>query len=267
MRWAISCNSANILSHLRGLGYTVPPELIQDCPEEMKDYFFGEYPLRQVPKFFHPVLPDLPAPSDDEEELCERDQPMTVVDARSVIEVSSLYCMMWRDISLSCFPSSFLDPSNHYPIDQIVHINLSRNSLTSVPAVLFQLPSLESLDISHNDIGALPSIECWSLRIKLEVLIASYNSLGGDRQLTQVVIPRQQGGSSLLIFRSLWFVDLSHNDLPTFPNWIFHFPELSHIDLRHNEKVSFKKNFLKGGGGGFGLWMDLILVCILPLSL
>lgn len=243
MRWAISCNSGNILTHLRGLGYTVPMELIQECSEEMRDYYFGEYPLRLVPKFFHPTLPDIPAPSDDEDELCERDQPMTMVDPRPVLEVSALYCMMWRDISLSCFLPSFLDSASHYPIDQIVHINLSHNCLTSVPPALFQLHNLESLDISHNDIGVLPGVEMWGHRIKLEVLIASYNSLRGDRQLSQTSLPRQQGGNALM-FRSLWFLDLSRNNLSSFPYWIFCFPELSHIDLRYNEQVCSGARFM-----------------------
>ena len=251
MKWAINCNSGNILTHLRGLGYTVPAELIQEYPAEMRDYFFGEYPLRPVPTFFHPPLPDLPAPSDDEDELCERDQPISVVDARPVLEVSPFYHLMWRDISLSCFLPSFLEPSPHYPIDQIVHISLSRNGLTSLPVALFQLPSLESLNVSHNEIVALPGVEVWNHRGRLEVLIASHNLLrgsgggggggggGGDRgQLSQVSLPRGgQGG--VVVMRSLWFVDLSRNYLSAFPGWVFHFPELSHLDLRYNEQVCF----------------------------
>ncbi len=43
MEWAILTNSANILSHLRLLGYSIPLDIIEKYPTVIRDYLIGEY--------------------------------------------------------------------------------------------------------------------------------------------------------------------------------------------------------------------------------
>lgn len=42
MEWAISTNSANILTHLRDLGYPIPLDIIEKYPLVIRDYLLGE---------------------------------------------------------------------------------------------------------------------------------------------------------------------------------------------------------------------------------
>ena len=46
MEWAIATNSANILTHLRDMGYPIPLEVIQKYPLIIRDYLLGK-PLPQ----------------------------------------------------------------------------------------------------------------------------------------------------------------------------------------------------------------------------
>ena len=42
MEWAIASNSANILTHLRDLGYPIPMDIIDKYPLIIRDYLLGE---------------------------------------------------------------------------------------------------------------------------------------------------------------------------------------------------------------------------------
>ena len=42
MEWAIENNSANILTHLRELGYSIPLNIIERYPKIIRDYLLGE---------------------------------------------------------------------------------------------------------------------------------------------------------------------------------------------------------------------------------
>ena len=46
MKWAIENGSANILTHLRELGYSIPEDLIQSYDEVIASYLLSEYPLK-----------------------------------------------------------------------------------------------------------------------------------------------------------------------------------------------------------------------------
>ena len=234
MGWCLQNQNANILTHLRDLGYSVPPELIEHHPETMREYLFTEYPLRVVPKFSHIELRELEASVEDDLSLEEYEEPLNVVDSRSTLELLKSYHLMWKEISLTYFSRLFLD---HLPVpkQEITHIDLSYNYLTSVPAQLFQLPLLESLDISHNEITSLPSIELWNTESRLQILNASHNALGGDN--ASPLLYRKHGGNSQSPFGFLWYVDLSYNKLAGFPQWVLHFPGLKYLDIQHNKKV------------------------------
>lgn len=50
MEWAISTNSANILTHLRDLGYPIPFDIIEKYPLVIRDYLLGKlFPLQPLP--------------------------------------------------------------------------------------------------------------------------------------------------------------------------------------------------------------------------
>lgn len=42
MEWAISSNSANVLTHLRNLGYPIPLDIIEKYPMVIRDYLLGQ---------------------------------------------------------------------------------------------------------------------------------------------------------------------------------------------------------------------------------
>ena len=46
MEWAIESNSANILTHLRQLGYAIPSSLVVKYQEVLAEYLHSEYPLK-----------------------------------------------------------------------------------------------------------------------------------------------------------------------------------------------------------------------------
>ena len=240
MEWAIQSSSANILTHLRDLGYSVPVELVEHHQDVMRDYFFAEYPLKVVPKFTHLELSELPDETLDDDSLEAYEEAFNVLDTRSSLEISKAYHLMWQDISLTCFSRSFLDFSV-IPVHQITHINLSYNKLVSIPTLLFQLPNLESLNVSHNQLESLPSIETWSTTFKLQILNASHNVITGE-SLTPVLYRKRPG--KRVPFQDLWYVDLSHNELYSFPQWVLHLQSLKHLNLGHNPKVSSKLKFI-----------------------
>ncbi len=233
MEWSIQNNNANILTHLRELGYSIPPHIIEHHPEALREYFFAEYPLKFVSKFRHVQLPDLETLPEDDLELVIYDEPLNVVDSRSTLKLVQAYHLMWKDISLTGFHKMFLDRSS-LPLHRITHIDLSHNNLTSIPAQLLQLPNLESLNVAHNHIATLPSIELWNTDSKLQLLDASHNRIGEDCA-SPLFYRRAAGGANP--FRQLWFVNLSHNSISTFPKWVLHFPVLKHLDLRRNPTV------------------------------
>lgn len=233
MEWSIQSNSANILSHLRDLGYPVPTELVNHYQNQLQEYLFAEYPLRVVPKFTYLELTE-PEVSFDEFSLDEWEmEPLKVIDSRPTLEVSKTFHLFWKDIGLTCFPPSFLDQTP-LPVDFITHIDLSYNHLTSVPVQFFQLQNLELLNIAHNQITSLPRIELWNTKSKLQILNASHNAIFIDSQ--SPVLYRKHRNSSQP-FNHLWYIDLGHNRLTCFPQWVVHLPALKHLNIQHNPKV------------------------------
>ena len=232
MQWSILNNSANILSFLRERGFAVPPELIEQYPQATRDYFFSEYPLRSVPKFL-PVELEEAEVDEDALSLDEYEDPVSVVDARPTLQLQPAYCLQWSGAKLTLFRRFFLEDAS-FPVRHLTHVDLSHNQLTEVPVEFFRLPNLESLNLAHNLLSALPAIERWSTRIKLQVLIASHNLINGDAY--SPVMARKHTGAKVP-FQDLWYLDMSYNMLVSFPLWVFHFPMLRHLDLQYNAEV------------------------------
>lgn len=187
-----------------------------------------------MPRFQHIVLKDVrellswedSSLLDDGEETV-----LTIQDTRPTIKVIRTYHLLWRDISLALFPSSFLHPSA-LDVFHITHIDLSYNKLTSLLPDFFRMPLLESLDVSHNHLTALPAIELWKFDSRLQLLKVSHNLLTGEGQ-SPVRTSQSRRGQH----RALWYMDLSHNQLCAFPQYLLHFP-LRYLDISHNGKVN-----------------------------
>ena len=264
MEWSITHNSANILTHLRRLGYSIPQTIIKRYPMIIRDYLLGksvcikvccslkrcafhflrsaEYPLHMMPQF---TYVDLPPPNfglEDSTFLEDfDDEPQSLHDIRPIIEVIRTYHLCWRDISLYCFLPEFLS-QEVIDVCKLTHIDLSYNHLTSLPSRILKLPRLQSLNISHNQLTSLPALESWHPTSKLQVLMASHNQIIVSNQTHLVQgrgdsIAGGDSGREREPFRDLWYVDLSHNQLNSFPMFIFNFRHLHHLDISHNTQV------------------------------
>ena len=197
----------------------------------------GEYPLREVPRFKHLELKELSELLSWEDSsilLDDGDEnALTIQDTRPTIHVTPTFHLFWKDISLSLFLPCCLAPE---AVDtrHLTHVDLSCNKLPSIPFELFQLPQLESLDVSHNQLTSLPPVELWVSDSHLQYLQASHNMISDDTPPR--TIPGQP--SSWV----LWYVDVSHNLFTSFPRFLLQF-SLQHLDISYNTKVS-------GPGGG-----------------
>ena len=200
-----------------------------------------------MPRFTHV---DLPPPNFGLEDstLLEDfdDEPQSLHDIRPTIEVTRTYHLCWTDISLYCFLPEFL---SHEVIDvrNLTHIDLSHNCLTYITSKILKLPRLESLNVSHNQLTSLPALESWHPTSRLQVLLASHNQISVSNQTHQVhgrgaestngSVSRGGGGREREPFQDLWYIDLSHNQLTSFPKFVFNFQQLHHLDISHNTQV------------------------------
>ena len=55
MDWALENGSANILTHLRDLGYAIPEDLIWKYQDSVACYLLSEYPLKVISSFTHVI--------------------------------------------------------------------------------------------------------------------------------------------------------------------------------------------------------------------
>ena len=159
---------------------------------------------------------------------CE-DNILTIQDTRPTIHVSRTYHLLWRDISLSLFLPQFLEDDG-IDIWHLTHVDLSHNTLPSIPPRFFQLPLLESLDLSHNRLTHLPPVEVWLQESSLQFLKVSHNLLGSDERGG---VPGRRG-----ICPALWHLDLRNNQFQHFPYFVLNFLSLRHLDLSNNGMVS-----------------------------
>ena len=235
MDWCLDNGSANLLSHLRSLGHSIPARLFEKHTEVLSEYLFKEYPPIIVPEFKKNNLSLAPEPSSFEDSLLnEPEEALQVIDTRPSLSVTQSYILSWKNLSLSVFLSQFFE-SQSLSLLSLSHVDLSHNQLSELPIEMFHLPALKSLNVAHNRITALPPIDHWSRKSKLQFLNAAHNSLtGGGSPILQ---RRSASEISVPFPAEVWNVDLSHNDFCGFPSWVLRFPSLRTLDLTGNPQV------------------------------
>ena len=236
MDWCLENGSANLLSHLRSLGHSIPPSLFPKHTDVLSQYFFTQQPPTPIPEFTKNDLSVAPEPSNFEDTLDEPDEPLQVVDTRPAILISPTHHLPWSCLSLTVFPSEFLCSRTLSGLT-LSHVDLSGNLLAEIPLEIFLLPCLTFLNVSRNYLSSLPAIDGWGRRSRLQILDASRNSLGGGGS----PLPQRRGGGdgavSVPCAGDVWNVDLSHNDFAGFPSWVTRFPSLRVLDLSGNPQV------------------------------
>ncbi len=155
---------------------------------------------------------------------------LTIQDTRPTIQVMRMYHLLWKDISLPLFPPGFME-QDALDTRHLTHVDLSYNKLTYLLPHFFQMPSLESLDVSHNLLTLLPSVNLWGADSKLQFLKVSHNQLTGEGHT-----PIRSSKGRCGISSALWYVDLSHNQFRSFPHFVLHF-SLHYLDISHNTMV------------------------------
>ena len=234
MDWCLDNGSANLLSHLRALGHSVPPTLFEKHAEVLTEYFFSEYPPILIPAFRKNDLSVALEPAPLEDSLGEPEEPLHVIDTRPSILVSQSYLLPWSNLSLTVFLRRFLQ--NHsLSVSNLSHIDLSHNQLWDIPLEIFRLPALKSLNVAHNRITSLPAVEQWARGSRLQYLNASHNSL--TSRGSPVLQRRGNSDVSVPYAAEVWNVELSHNDLCGFPAWVLRFPSLRILDITGNPQV------------------------------
>lgn len=150
-----------------------------------------------------------------------------VYDAPPTLRVEQLA----KGIDLSgCELSSC--PGNLLEYTQLTSLNMSQNSLTSIPPPLFDIPTLRHCDLSHNSIVNLvrkTPLEKWD---KLHSLNLSHNCL--------FLLP-----ASIAFLKSLKHLNLAHNELKELPIELCALSELETLQLANNQISALPKTLAK----------------------
>ena len=193
-----------------------------------------------MPQFNHVDLPPPNLGFEDSSLLEDFDEePQGIHDVRPTIEVTRTYHLYWKDISLHCFLPEFIS-NERMDVRKLTHIDLSNNCLTSLPNKIFRLPLLESLDVSHNKLKSLPGLEVWHSASRLQVLKVSHNQITVSNQ-SSLPQGRLNSTETKEQFRDLWYLDFSHNDLTSFPTFVFNFRRIHYLNISHNSQVQLSR--------------------------
>ena len=233
MLWCLNKKCFQLLTHLRSLGYPVGQRVIAESPVAMAQYLYHTYPPIVVPSFRN--IDNQPTLYEQEtcDELFDLEKSMEVVDNRPYMEVTRLYALIWKDIHLVIFSEAFLEAST-VDMKFIVHVDLSHNKLLRVPDALVTLPSLKSLNVSHNELHGFPLPDVWGARSKLAILNLSHNKI-----YKGTFTPSGGLHTGSMVNRTLWYLDISSNNLQILPAWVLQLHGLRSLHMEYNKKVLF----------------------------
>lgn len=160
-------------------------------------------------------------------------------------------------------------PAKVWGIANLRTLDLSHNKLAKLPPKIGTLaPKLKTLSLSGNKLGELPAELCQckelqSLALGKNALVALPDALGALSKLKSLVLSHNQLGAlpeSLCAMAALQQLDASHNRLAALPAGFGHLSALVAADLSHNQLGA-----LPDGLGGLKRLKDLDLRDNAPL--
>ena len=226
MEWCLGVDNHPLLLHIQTLGYPLSHRLFTDFPVPVGRYLLTYHPLVKIPKF--ELASTTPPPEPESGELVDLDASIQVQDDRPLVEVKGNWFLNWKDLSLYQFSYDLLNAIDNETIQNLVHIDISHNNITSLAPEIFQLLNLESLNVSHNMLSSLPTMSYWQSGGP-KILLASHNCLE-SRALQAVHIGCQ-------VTPKMWYLDLSYNSLSTLPPFIHACSNLEFLHLEGNEAM------------------------------
>ncbi|GAN09689.1 leucine-rich repeat-containing protein 40-like [Mucor ambiguus] len=137
------------------------------------------------------------------------DNAITEIDARLADEFGALKLLDFRDNKLSGLPESLCQLKN------LTSIMMTYNSFEEIPSVLYQLPQLKELNLSHNQIKGNISMP----HTTIEQLDLSYNDIGS--------LDIQDGASTIVK------LNLNNNQIEQLPSAL-HWPKLKELLVNQN---------------------------------
>lgn len=120
------------------------------------------------------------------------------------------------------------EPNSKWSSFQLTELNLSNNSLTSIPSQLTNLAALETIDLSHNRLESLPKNVLSKLSDLKKISL-------NDNQLRKVNF------GAVFNVNALEYLDVSNNNLESFRlNSIF--PNLTELQINYNNLTVLDAN-------------------------
>ena len=245
--------------------------------------------LVQRPSFIHFILSKQcqlkldTLDSDQYSELCDtpsvslyqlqwNEKHLRAIDGKWLTPTSPFYSFdlgpMFEMESLMCQPITF----TRVDYTSIVSVSLQKNNLQTVPLELFNLPNVQTINISYNELRYLPEKSdldvrnlssessettdgLWKCR-ELLFLSLSHNKLtslpsclwllpslqklnADDNNLKSIITSKDPSVSKDIdLCPSLTEINLSHNNLEGLHNFLFCLPNVTKLNLSHNLLIS-----------------------------
>ena len=138
------------------------------------------------------------------------------------LEISWLRKIYWvKKLRLACNKFSSLPPEMGSYLKQCTKLDLQWNRIREIPQCLLELPSINELNLSHNDLIDIPDVPEWS--VSLLILDLSYNRLSN--------LPNSA------VAPTLKNLNISNNQFRTIPHCVCSFIGLTTLNIANNSKI------------------------------
>ena len=138
------------------------------------------------------------------------------------LEISWLRKIFWvKTLKLARNEFTSLPPEMGHYLKECVKLDLQRNKIREIPPSLLELPSLNELNLSHNDLINIPDVPEWSA--SLSVLDLSYNRLSS--------LPNSAVASALNN------LNISNNKFRSVPHCVCSFITLTSLNIAENSEI------------------------------
>ncbi|XP_048577768.1 leucine-rich repeat serine/threonine-protein kinase 1 isoform X2 [Nematostella vectensis] len=134
----------------------------------------------------------------------------------------------------------------HPVLKTITRIDISCNKLTKLPQIIFQLPSLKTLNASDNQISSLPSLYSGGVRVQNSCSSATAPNgkkfMSCDNIADSVITEIED--NDFTYAESSWNcphleeIELHHNSLTSLPTCVFELPSLRYLNVSSNDIVT-----------------------------